>query len=186
VHPDDPQLQERFMAGDMSAYEALFHRYYPPLTGYAFKIVRDTDTARDLVQDLFVRIYQNRESIEIKFSFKAYCYQGVRNSCLKHLERHKNHERHHEQIAAVSDQSVDRDMLVESEDEYRIYQAIETLPEQCRKIFWMNRMDGKKNGEIAVELGISKRTVETQISKALKILREKLLGWMILMWMLGV
>ena len=180
---DDAQLQQRFQAGDLQAYEVLFHKYYPPLTGYAFKIVQDMDIARDLVQDLFVKLYQNRKKVEIRFSFKAYCYTAVRNACLKYVERERNREKRHQEIAHRSDQAVDRDLLVESEDEYRVYQAIDSLPPQCRRIFWMNRMDGKKNGEIAEELKISKRTVETQISKALRILRGKLLfllfflGW---------
>ncbi|HHG84252.1 MAG TPA: RNA polymerase sigma-70 factor, partial [Bacteroidetes bacterium] len=60
---DDAQLQQRFQAGDLQAYEVLFHKYYPPLTGYAFKIVQDMDIARDLVQDLFVKLYQNRKKV---------------------------------------------------------------------------------------------------------------------------
>lgn len=185
MHEEDAQLQKRFLAGDMAAYEALFHRYYGPLTGYAIKFVHDVDIARDLVQDLFVKLYQNRETTEIRFSFKAYCYSAVRNSCIKHIEKKKRQEKHHSDIAASIPQAEDRDLIVETEDEYRIYQAIEQLPEQCRRIFWMNRMDGKKNGEIAEELGISKRTVETQISKALRILREKLLEILLAIGMYG-
>ncbi|MEM0998478.1 MAG: RNA polymerase sigma-70 factor [Bacteroidota bacterium] len=178
---DDAQLQKRFLAGDIAAYEALFHRYYAPLTGYAVKYVHDLDTARDLVQDLFVRLYQNRATTEIRFSFKAYCYQAVRNACLKQIEKNQRREKHHADIARSIPQAEDRDLIVETEEEYRIYRAIEALPERCRRIFWMNRMEGKKNGQIAEELGISKRTVETQISKALRILREKLLA-LLLCW----
>jgi RNA polymerase sigma-70 factor (ECF subfamily) len=132
------------------------------------------DKARDIVQDIFVRLFTDRHKLQITISLKAYLFKAVHNACLNQLNQHKVRSRHHDFLAIDLPSTVDNDLIVMAELEEKIRTTVEQLPEQCRKIFCMNRYEGKKNGEIAAALGISIRTVETQISKALAILRSNL------------
>jgi len=157
-------------SGDESAYRQLFSEYYELLISYAWKFVRSEDAAREVVQQVFINLFDYRDSLEIKSSLKGYLIRSVYNQCLLEVKQGQRF------IEVKEDErSVEGDFLEEAEAEALIWKAIDALPEQCRRIFIMNRFEGKKNKDIAETLKISKRTVETQISKALKILREQLL-----------
>ncbi|MEM1134431.1 MAG: RNA polymerase sigma-70 factor [Bacteroidota bacterium] len=160
--------------GDVSAFEKLFNAYYPLLCIYAKKKVGDLDEARDIVQDVFVKVYHDRDKLAIDTSIKAYLYKAVHNASLNRIKQIKIHKYHHEYIKNQTPFSEDQDTMIKAELEEKIWQIIQSLPDKCRRIFEMNRFEGKKNKEIAENLGISIRTVETQISKALKILRKHL------------
>ncbi|MEM6525367.1 MAG: RNA polymerase sigma-70 factor [Bacteroidota bacterium] len=170
----DEVLFKCIREGDLDAFQSLFDTYYLPLCMYAFGLLKDMESARDITQDVFVTIYESRSSIEIKSSVKAYLHRSVRNACLNHLKSTKVQAWHQVQIASQHSASDDHDSMERAELEARILGEIQKLPAQCRNIFQMNRLEGRKNREIAAELGISIRTVETQISKALKILRKNL------------
>lgn len=157
--------------------EELFKEHYSVLTAYANKFLDDLDDSREVVQDIFVKLYDTKESIKIHTSTKAHLFTSVRNACLNNLRQRKTHATHHENIKYLSsgNNSIGADKILEqTELEYEIFKAIDKLPEQCRRIFKLNRLDGFTNQEIADQLGISKRTVETQISNALKTLRVKI------------
>jgi RNA polymerase sigma-70 factor (ECF subfamily) len=146
------------------------------LTVYANKYLHNIDQARDIVQDVFVRLYEKRKSITIETSIKSYLFKSVYNSCINYIRINNIHNKHLLNIKKGKENDY-VDLIEEmqtSELEKFLYDAISELPEQCKKIFKMNRFNGMKNAEIAEKLKLSKRTVETQISKALKILREKL------------
>ncbi|MEM7103443.1 MAG: RNA polymerase sigma-70 factor [Bacteroidota bacterium] len=168
----------RFMANGSNAkleFEQFFKENYPLAVSFAVKFVKDLDTAREIAQQAFVNLYEKKDQLEIKTSFKAYLMQSVRNRCLNHFSRQQTIQKHHKAILDSSRESLDhQDQLEYSEFEHKVFGVINSLPEKCQKIFKMNRFEGKKNQEIADELGISKRTVETQISKALKILRKEI------------
>lgn len=161
---------------DERAFRTLFDRYFTQLSVYANKIVEDEDTAIDIVQSLFVRIYEQRTELKIS-SVRSFLFQSVHNHCLNELKHRKVHN-NYAKIAIpafeTSSNNVD-DLIRQSELEARLAQAINQLPPQCRRIFEMSRFDYVSNADIAEQLGISKRTVETQITKALQLLR-KLLG----------
>ena len=174
---DDLILASRIKSGDTKSFEALFNDYYPQLTVFAKKYVHDLDIAKDIVQDFFVRLFDNHETLNIKTSLKSYLYQSVRNSCLNHINHHKIHKEHIEKIKLQEQDgsSADwSDKMMETELEHLIWKEVSKLPGQCQVIFKLSRAEGKKNKEIAEQLGISIRTVETQISKALMILRKNL------------
>jgi len=158
--------------GDKAAFEALFTAHYVPLCRYAHKFTGDMERARDLVQDVFVSFYDKASAVQI--SQKAYLYRSVHNACLNYIRQSRTRADHHENIKLRTPALDERDVLISQEMETRIWAVIENLPEQCRRIFKMNRLEGKKNAEIAEALNISIRTVETQISKALRSLRENL------------
>jgi len=154
--------------------------YYPPLTIFAKKYVEDLDTAQDIVQDMFVWLYESRDTIGSIKSLKPYLFQSIKNRCFNYLRSKKIHQKH-EAVILNTQHNVEPDVvnkMAEVELEGKIFQVVARLPERCQLIFRMSRVDGKKNSEIAENLGISIRTVETQISKALKILRGKLVHYL--------
>ena len=132
------------------------------LVTFALRYVTDLDQAKELVQEVFIKLYQKREALQIAQSLKSYLFKAVYHQCLNTLKQAQLREQHHQQAAQERPDTDDTDHLVEAETIQRIYQAIETLPEQCRRIFTMNRFEGMNNQAIADQLGISKRTVETQ------------------------
>jgi RNA polymerase sigma-70 factor (ECF subfamily) len=174
LKPEDSLLLISLKEGNEDAFATLFHTYYPGLCLYARKIVGDLDAAKELVQDVFVRLYEIRQELPEIHSLKSYLYRTVHNACLNQVKQVHIYSAHHQQIKYQSEEGYDADMLIQSELEERISQAIQGLSTQCRTIFEMNRFEGKKNKEIAQELNLSIRTVETQISKALRILRQEL------------
>lgn len=168
------RLQRELAQGKEKAFEEIFHTYFKVLAVFAKKFVEDLDIAEDLVQDVLVKLYQNRTSIQFHTSLKAFLFQSVRNKCIDHLRSVKTKSEHHDQIKVMNyDEQFDlNDTMVQTELEERVFKAIGLLPDQCQHIFKMSRLEGKRNQEIANELNISKRTVETQISNALKRLRK--------------
>lgn len=170
-----PSDTDAWITGDENAWRDVFQKHYPTLVAFANKILRDEDASRDAVQNVFVKLFSQRETIDIRESLSAYLYGAVRNECLTHLKRETRIQSHHSDIAGRQTEAFFRDAIEETERESRIFRAIENLPPQCRKIFVMSRLEERKNADIAGSLGISIRTVETQISNALKALRKALL-----------
>lgn len=160
-------------AGDRAAFEALFRLHYRPLCAFAMGYLKDGDKAEDLVQDLFFRLWLDREKVNITTSTKAYLYASVRNRCLNAVKAGSRMRVLNEE---VDDRSADDDR---TEDEHteriaRVQSAIEALPEERRKVFKLSRYEGLKYHEIAARLGISVKTVENQMGSALKTLRTEL------------
>ncbi len=166
---------EGLRSGRESAYEHLFKEFYQPLTVFAKGYVEDLESGKEIVQDLFVHLYEKRKTLVITTSIKSYLYQSVRNRCLNHLKHQQVQKMHHDRMKPELDVSDNlEDKIRETELEHMVSKVVDQLPPQCRRIFNMSRVSGFSNGEIAEKLQISKRTVETQISNALKVLREKL------------
>ncbi|MEJ7644779.1 MAG: RNA polymerase sigma-70 factor [Chryseolinea sp.] len=168
------KIVDQIRNGDISAYEKIYNQYYGSLCFFAKKIVGDMDKARDIVQEILVKLYTDRETLQINISLKSYLFKCVYNASLNSIKQQKVRSLHHEYLKRYSPVSDDHDLVVKAELEEMVRGTIEQLPPQCRRIFKMNRYQGKKNSEIAEELGISIRTVETQISKALAVLRVTL------------
>ncbi len=173
-------LWESVVGGSERAFQMLFDQHYLRLVNIAYKIISDLDQSRECAQDVMVRLYEKRNSIEIRTSLSSYLNRSVINAALNLKSKAQG------TIALPQDDTLPLadehlDLLESAEEEARIWTAIEALPEQCRRIFLMNRFEGLTNDQIAGELNISKRTVETQISNALKKLKNKLLVF----WVLG-
>ena len=184
----EKDLIVRLKNGDQTAFELLFHYYYPGLVVFSAQYTADQDEAEEIVQDFFVRLWQKHQQLIPGDSLKNYLFSSVRNSSLNFLKHKKIEEKYLKELADLSSHHLayDPDLYVLSELQEKIKSSIESLPDQCRKIFVMNRIQGMKNEEIALELNISKRTVETQISKALKALRIQLKDYVSLLFLLGI
>jgi RNA polymerase sigma-70 factor (ECF subfamily) len=162
--------------GDVTVFEMFFRAHYQPLCNYAFTFVQDRDEAEEIVQSTFLTVWEKREAIEIRTSLKSYLYAMVRNSCLNAIKHEKIKHKHAGEELAIGDrshESVAHEVLSDELEE-RIHLSMEKLPEQCRLIFKLSRFEELKYAEIAEQLNISIKTVENQIGKALKIMREEL------------
>ncbi|MGB3852499.1 MAG: RNA polymerase sigma-70 factor [Tunicatimonas sp.] len=179
--PTDEVLLAGIRQGEEKAYRGMFEQYYPILTTFALKHTEDIDLAKELVQEVFIKLYQKRDTLMITQSLKSYLFRAVYHTCLNTLNQNRRRQEHHQHAAEQQPTADFTDNLVEAESLQQIYQAVDALPEQCRRIFVMNRFEGVDNQAIADRLGLSKRTVETQISKALRLLRKTLLAlWIII------
>ena len=135
----------------------------------------DVNIAEELVQDVFVRLWERPDKLQQATSIKAYLYRAVINSSLNHLTRQKTIKKHHQDISADLTDAYLENVHEEQELKIWIYKEIERLPEQCKKVFKLNRFDGLKYKEIAQQLNISEKTVENHIIHALKLLRSRML-----------
>jgi RNA polymerase sigma-70 factor, ECF subfamily len=170
------QLLLTLQAGDITAFEMIFKTYYQSLCNYAYSFVQDRDEAEEIVQSTFLSIWEKRDNLSIHTGVKPYLYAMVRNASLNVLKHEKIKQQHAAVEMAVAErsaESVTRTVMA-SELEERIYKAMNKLPEQCRLVFKLSRFEELKYAEIADQLNISIKTVENQMGKALKIMREQL------------
>jgi len=170
------QLITTLKAGDLTAFEMLFRTYYQPLCNYAFTFVQDRDEAEEIVQSTFLNIWEKRENLSIHTGVKPYLYAMVRNACLNVLKHEKIKQQHATMEMAIAERSIESvaRTVIASELEAKIHDAMDHLPEQCRLIFKLSRFEDLKYAEIAEQLSISIKTVENQMGKALRIMREQL------------
>ena len=155
-------------------FERCFHETYEGLHRYAHTIVRDNEEARDIVQKVFIKLWEKRHEINIPQSARQYLYTAVHNLCLNAIRDRKTRTKyishyHHTETGFVVESFAENKEL-----ERQIYAAIDKLPARCRQVFCKSRLEGKRYAEIAGELEISVKTVEVQMGKALKILRSLL------------
>ena len=138
--------------------------------------MKDLDIAREIVQEVFANLWEKRETIEIDRSPKSYLGKAVRNRCLNYLRDNKKFDAGMLEIEDLGDDHVyeEHDQLVEDELKMKIDDAVNDLPDKCRQIFIRSKLENKKYQEIADEMKISVKTVEAQMSKALRIMRDKL------------
>lgn len=174
--PDDIAYFKLAKNGDVKAFEYLFKKYYSKLCHYAHQFVNDLDESEEIVQQVFVNVWQNLATITIETSVQSYLYRAVNNYTLNMVKQKKNRHRIASDLSYHEEKSHTdtTDNLLKEELSFRINAAIELLPEQCRLIFQLNRFEGLKYQEIANQLGLSIKTVENQIGKALKLMREEL------------
>lgn len=161
---------------DRDDFELLFRTYYSTLCAFANKYLKDSDASEEIVQEIFVKLWNNRDELSIKSSLKSYLYTSVRNSSLnmiKHIEIRENYKEHN-QTEIDHQERMLGDAIEVTELEEKIRKSIDELPPERRKVFIMSRYEGKKYREIADELGISVKTVENQMGKAMAFLRLRL------------
>jgi RNA polymerase sigma-70 factor (ECF subfamily) len=167
---------------DEKAFEDVFKTHYRSLHAYAFTLLKDEVMAEEMVQTIFYKLWERSENITISGSIAAYLYRAVHNECLnylKHLKVRSDHQLHVSHRAGQDSDSASKRLHLKELDE-RLRKALNDLPEQCRTIFQMSRFEELRYREIAERLDISVKTVENQMGKALKILRSKLVDFLVL------
>ena len=169
-------LIQRFIDGDQTAFELLFRFYYPGLVVFVQQIISDRDEAEEIVQDFFVNVWTARNNIQKSSSLKSYFFVSVKNRAFNYLKKEQIRENTLAQLKKMVEEDMlfQPDLFVESDLQHQITKAMEKLPARTREVFMLSRFKGISNDEIATQLDLSKRTVETQISNALKILRNEL------------
>lgn len=174
-----------------AAIATLFEQYAAGLLGYACKFVA-RETAEDIIQDVFIHLHHHADTLEIKHTIRNYLFRAVHNRCVDQIRHDMVHKRYVSQaLAQLSlqelayyDPSSGKESLLMAAEDGSIWQAIEQLPPKCREIVKLRYQEGLKTKEISDAMGISSRTVETQLYKALKLLRGKVRKLSYLFWSL--
>ncbi len=170
------EVVEQIKNGNKGAFESVFKLHYSHLCSYANKFVLDIDAAEEIIQELFFQLWQKKDELDITTSFKSYLFRAAHNSSLNYI-KHKNVQLKYKEQTLAEQQDISYEQTGSSEIkelQEKIRQAIDKLPEERRKVFVMNRYDQLSYKEVAEKLNISVKTVENQIGKALKFLREEL------------
>jgi RNA polymerase sigma-70 factor (ECF subfamily) len=175
--PTEQELLARLRRGDEAALRTIFDQHYPLLLGDVYRIIPDEDSCQDLAQEVFVELWRKRADLDIHSSLRAYLRRSAINRALNHIKTQRRFQLDEpETWAATPDESArDIQRLEKMESlEAALHRAIEMLPEKCRVVFALSRFEQMSHREIAAELGISVKTIENQITKAMKMLRELL------------
>ncbi|MEX2345711.1 MAG: RNA polymerase sigma-70 factor [Balneolaceae bacterium] len=170
------KLVERIRSGDQNAFESLFYRYYSKLCVFSNSYVKSLDIARDVVQEVFIKIWDNRANFYVNQSLKAYLYQAVRNQSLNFLQQKKQKLKLRERLTKQQEliSTEEEDGLNTEELSQKIWKLVEDLPERRKTIFILYRKHGLSYLEIGEVMGIARKTVENQMGKSLQYLREHL------------
>jgi len=177
---DDADLVAAVRQGDAAAFQALYERYAEALFRFAWRRCREREAAEDLTQETFVRVWLHRDRLDPRQSIRAYLFQIVRRLAVDLLRRKLTENLVGEPDPNQPAAAVDPDAFASRD---RIRQALSELPEQQRVVFCLSRFDGLRYAEIAQVLGISVKTVEVHISRALKKLRDRLRDLATLLWL---
>jgi RNA polymerase sigma-70 factor, ECF subfamily len=183
---NDTYLIELLAKRDERAFEKVFKDNFKKLQSYAITIVSDEDVAEEMVQNVFFKLWDRSETIHIQASIAAYLYRAVYNESCNYLKHQKvkqgflNYSKH--AMSDISTEKASKKVLV-TELEQRIKNALNDLPEQCRTVFQLSRFEELKYQQIADTLGISIKTVEAHMGKALRIMRVKLVDYLPLVFL---
>lgn len=170
---DPNQLLGALKQGDQSAFRAIYDQYYRYLVVTACNVLGDADAARDLAQDVFVELWKKRETIEIRSGLKPYLRRAVVNKTLNYIKaRRINFDDPANLPEQTSTLDAADEKLEASDLEKIIHEAIAAMPERCRMVFTLCRLEKMSHKEISAQLGISTKTVEAQMTRALAMLRK--------------
>jgi RNA polymerase sigma-70 factor (ECF subfamily) len=172
---EDKDLYLKLKEGDERAFQFLFRKYYSMMCCFANKYLNDSELAEETVQDMFVKIWEKRETLNIETSVKHYFFRSVRNHCLNQIQHEKIKKQYANMVLETTHQENDPDRYyLEVGLIQRIEKCIDSLPPKRKEIFRLSRERGMKYKEIADMLNISVKTVEAQMGLALKHLRYEL------------
>jgi RNA polymerase sigma-70 factor (family 1) len=172
----DSDIIRRIRQGDKQEFEKLFRSSYVSLVRYAKTFVKDHDASEEIVQELFFRLWQDRQNLSIESSLNGYLFRSVHNRALHYIEHQKVVSRHAVEMAVKTEMTVEpvTEAIYYRELQARVAGVLERLPERCRTIFRMSRFEGLKYNEIADKLEVSLKTVESDMGKALREFRKAL------------
>ena len=166
---------------DEGAFEILYRRFYPRLYNFSFRITGEVTVSQDIVHEVFIKFWEHRECLEGN-SYGALLFKMTRNMCFNYLKHKKvvlnksidlKSSRQWEELYRIEFVKDDPFLLIEKEMEGLFQEIVENLPEKCREVFILSRVNGLKNREIALKLDLSLKAIEKHISYALRILRTR-------------
>ncbi|SHF55609.1 RNA polymerase sigma-70 factor, ECF subfamily [Fodinibius roseus] len=180
TYDSDQHLVERIREGDEQAFKRLFFNYYYDLCGFASQMTASREQAKDIVQEVFYKVWKGREQWTIYSSLKAYLFQSVRNETLNQMDREQHRQQLREQIA-TREKGYGRELRSRREDDTeneellnRIWSLVGEMPRRRRAVFVLHRKHGLSYNEIAEVMGISRKTVENHMGLALSHIREQI------------
>lgn len=181
MHSSSDTTEQNWLAGlrkgEESALRKIFDRHYPLLLGDIFRYIPDEDTCKDLAQEVFVELWRKRDSVDIHTSLRAYLRRAAVNRALNYLKSNRRLilDEPDKWEEAADSSAVEIHQKNRQENlEAALHEAIGELPEKCRAVFSLSRFEHLSHREIAEQLGISVKTIENQITKAMKLLRKAL------------
>ena len=171
---NDYNLVPLLQKGNVAAFDSLFEVYSPKLYGFALKYFKNETDAEELVQEVFVKVWENHQSLKSELSFRSYLFTIALNQIRKHFNKKVTSLRYLESLQNDPEFS---DQIITDDYETilrKIYQIIGQMPERRREIFLKSKLEGKSSKEVATELGISAGTVDNQVSEAIRFIRSRL------------
>ncbi len=172
---DDFELLEKIKHGDKQAFEQLFKTYYRQLILFAAKYLRNIEEAEEIVQNIFVSFWEKADAADINISLKSYLYRWTANACLNKIKHEKIKDKYARFAADQLANNLNSGYETSEPDiAENIRKAVDKLPERCKMIFIKSRFEGKRNAQIAIEMDISEKTVENQMTIAIKKIKDEL------------
>lgn len=171
-HKDDLLLLELIREGDQQAFKRLFETYFTPLCRFMYVYINKKEVVEEIALDIFTYVWENKQTLQIYLSVKAYLFQAARNRALNELRKKKETISLEELNTDITDtylESLEKDELF-----LLVQEAVSSLPDRCKEVFELSRNEHLTNKEIAEKLDISVKTVEAQITKALKKIKAAL------------
>lgn len=162
------QIQQK----DVAAFERYYKDQYKRFFLMACKYLKDPEQAQEVVNDVFMKIWQEGAQLVITSSLTSYVYRAIINKCINILKKAQKERMLQKEFGSYQEESYQLQVIEENELRIKIYQAIDQLPEQCKKVFQLSRFEALKQQEIADKLGISVKTVKNHITHALKLLSK--------------
>lgn len=179
-------LLEKLRSDDQSAFTVIFTKYYHDLVSFSFSFTRNTGVSEEIVQEVFLKFWENRKTLEIHSSFKSFLLKAVQNRSIDSLRHKSITDKYAQQILEHPLLSVNdtENYVLHSELEASLNHTLAKIPARYAEAFRMSRLQTLNYEEIAQQLGVSVRTVEERISKALNLLREELKDFLVLILMI--
>lgn len=189
------ELLDNLKKGNEEAFTAIFNEYFQRLCNFAVTYVIDESTAKNIVQDVFVKLWENRKNIRENFSFMGYLLTITKNNCLDYLKHVQIENRYQKQVANYQSElelnyyalkRLEIDFLEYDEILKLIEKTLSELPPQCQRVFRMSRFENLSNAEIGEKLGIGQKAVEANITRAIKVLRQELKDYISILIFLNI
>ena len=175
----DRELLDRLRQGDRDAFDAIFRAHYPAVVAVAERIAGERAVGEEVAQDVMLELWRRHETLSVDESLRAYLVRAARNRALNHLRHERMKVRTAPHAAGQTVTQPDAPArLAEAEIDAAVRAAVGALPERCREVFELSRGQGLRYAEIAGVMGISVKTVEAQMGKALRMLRQRLAAWL--------
>ena len=168
-------LLEKLKQGDRESFNTIFRRFYAPMIRFCFRFTADEDIAAEVVQDFFVKIWANRDKLNINTSFESYMMRSIQNGVITYINKERSHDQINLKVFTEEGEASDPSEELQSKHLEAAYRKIlADMPEKRRLVFQASRFDGMKYAEIAEKYDLSQKTVEAHMSAAIKQLKEGL------------